>query len=33
MVDARSAYLAKKNTPAVGSYGGGEDFGSPFGGG
>jgi hypothetical protein len=33
MADARSAYLAKKNTPAVGSYGGGEDFGSPFTGG
>jgi hypothetical protein len=33
MVDARERYIAKSNTPAIGSYGGGEDFGSPFGGG
>ena len=33
MADARERYIAKSNTPAIGSYGGGEDFGSPFGGG
>jgi len=32
MADARERYIAKSNTPAIGSYGGGEDFGSPFGG-
>tara|TARA_R100000655_G_scaffold35217_4_gene68530 strand:- start:807 stop:1787 length:981 start_codon:yes stop_codon:yes gene_type:complete len=30
MADARERYIAKSNTPAIGSYGGGEDFGSPF---
>ncbi len=31
-MNAREDYIAKMNTPPPGSYGGGEDFGSPFGG-
>ena len=31
-MNAREDYIAKMNTPSPGSYGGGEDFGSPFGG-